>query len=185
VLNLVFFARLMLHRFPEGPGRSIARGVNVHPHWGARGMAGFPPRATGYLGSRSKRRSLRRICNTLGAHHSGFSPIYYVMLPGLVFTLWPASTYPRDVELVAELFRTVAAAPLEHQAVETVVKSWLSRHQSSLSPYFLARFRAQGEPLPEADVPLESVPAEPPGFRDLTFPQLCWIVGALTEDRAE
>lgn len=159
----------------------------LHPHWGARDMAGYPPRQKGYFTARSRTRSFRIICETLMAHRPQISPICVLLLPAAVFMLCPTSAHPRDAQLLADLFRRVRAAPVrpaaeEQQAeVERVTADWLAQHAAALSPYFLNRFYPRRGILHTAELPAASEPLEPDGFRELTLQQACMLVGALVE----
>jgi hypothetical protein len=191
VLNMVLHAHLLTH-YPDldGGRAGVARPFNVHLHWGARDMAGFPPRHKGYFAASSKRRSFRRLCGWLAAHFPDFEPICFVLLPAPVFMLSPTSAHPGDAELLAELFREVraacpglGAAPPERlaEAVEGATRSWATRRAGALSPYFMNRFVPRRGVLHAGDLPAASEPVEPDGFRALTLRQATLIAGALLE----
>ena len=160
---------------------------NVHLHWGARDMAGFPPRQKGYFAVRSRTRSLRLICDVLVREHA-IAPITFALLPAAIFMLCPTTAQPRDAELLAGLFAAVGdAAPDRGQPgaalaerVEAVTHAWLAREGTALSPYLLARFPPRSGVPHGARLPA-SLPVEPAGFRALTVRQACAIVGALVE----
>ncbi len=173
----VLFGLLGMHR-PVGAA-GLEKPFTVHLHWGARAMAGCPPRRGGYLARRSTVRSLRAITDPLVAHFAEADPLCFVLLPAQVFMLCPRSTTPRDVAAMTELFRTVqAAAP---GTAYDVTVAWLGEHQERLSPYLSGRFRPwAGVPADGADRE-PATPVEPPGFRELTFRQACGIVAAFEE----
>lgn len=183
------FSILFMSHYPEiGAARpELSTPFNLHFHWGARDMAGFPPRQKGYFVTRSKTRSFRIICETLLAHLPKVAPICVALLPASIFMLWPASAYPRDAELLADLFRQVQRASDSQrpdqlqQTVEQVTQRWLARHESDLSSYFLNRFQPRRGVLHAGELPESSEPQEPDGFRALTLQQTCMIVGALVE----
>jgi hypothetical protein len=186
------FTALFATHYPDlGTAHAeLTRPFNLHLHWGARDMAGFPPRQKGYFASYSKRRSYRIICDTLLAHFPAIDPLCIALLPAAIFMLCPASAHPRDATLLAELFRQVREAgahldtrpdgPLQ-QAVEDVTRRWLARHAEALSPYFANRFHPRRGVLHTDEPPAASEPHEPDGFRALTLRQACMIVGALVE----
>lgn len=157
---------------PEGP-------VNVHLHWGARAMAGFPPRRRGYFMERSTARSMREICATLVDAFDDVQPLCVVLLPAATFMLCPGSAHPDDAELVGELLADAADPTLSAPEIEAITHRWLERRRDALSAYFADRFRAGSGLLYDSAPPAPSVPIEAPGFRTLTFRQACAIVGAL------
>lgn len=162
---------------PRGGGS-----VNVHLHWGARAMAGFPPRRRGYFMERSTGRSMRDICTTLVAGFNDIGPLCIVLLPAATFMLCPGSAYPADEELLGELFADIAAEgerTIAAPEIEAIVHRWLERRRHALSSYFVDRFRAGSGLLYGSAPSAPSEPIEPPGFRALTFRQACAIVGAL------
>ncbi|MFT3770638.1 MAG: DUF6025 family protein [Minicystis sp.] len=171
-------------------GAGASRGLNLHLHWGARDMAGFPPRQKGYFISRSKTRSLRILCEALVKHFPDFDPLCFVLLPAAIFMLCPTSAHPGDAALLSELFRQIreevpafdARRPLiALERAEEVTRSFRARREGALSPYFLNRFRARIGVLHAGDLPAESEPVEPEGFRELTLRQACMILGALVD----
>lgn len=171
-----------------GSGSSATKPFNAHLHWGARDMAGYPPVRRGYFMQKSTARSLRTICNTLGAHFPDVDPLCFLLLPASVFMLCPTTAHPGDAEPVSALFRAVARATpagdtrspdVIAPAARSAVAAWSSTHGPALSPYFRHRFRPRGTVLHPGEVPSSSRPVEPEGFRDLTFRQAGLAVGAL------
>lgn len=156
---------------------------NAHFHWGARDMAGFPPRRKGYFVERSTTRSLRSICASLVNHFPEVNPVCMVLLPASIFMLCPTSAHPQDAELLANLFQQVqqVSGSLDsmQQTIEDLTQSWLAHHAAALSPYFLQRFYPRRGVLHGGNLPAVSTPQEPEGFRALTFQQACMMVGAL------
>lgn len=185
------FSAIFGTHYPD-PGEARDRGTrpfNPHLHWGARDMAGYPPRRRGYFATRASARSHRGICTSLVAAFPDVAPLCIVLLPAAVFMLCPTSAHPRDAELLADLFGRVAGgggpAPRgshEMQArVEDATRAWLARYADELSPYFLNRFRGRGGVLHPGHLPSATEPEEPEGFRALTLRQACMTVGALVE----
>ncbi|MFG2196041.1 DUF6025 family protein [Streptomyces sp. NPDC048639] len=165
--------------YPDGPAVPADDPFITHLHWGARSMAGCPPRRGGYFTSRAAVRGMRSISECLAGEFTEASPLCVVLLPAPVFMLCPASTDPGDAEPMAALFRATAAARPgeEYDAALT----WLGAHRDGLSDYLCGRFR-EGSGIPYGGVPREpAVPVEPEGFRDLTFRQASAIVAAFEE----
>ncbi|WP_329049441.1 DUF6025 family protein [Streptomyces violaceus] len=177
-LTNVLFALLDVHH-PDAPAGPPESPFITHLHWGARAMAGCPPRRGGYLSRRSTVRSLRAITDPLVRHFDEAGPVAFVLLPAQAFMLCPPSTAPDDAEALAELFRGVRAAGPE-AAYDTTL-TWLDSHRDRLSEYLRGRFRS-GSGVPADDTPREvAVPVEPEGFRELTFRQACGAVAAFEE----
>ncbi|WP_338675175.1 DUF6025 family protein [Streptomyces sp. SCSIO 30461] len=177
-LTNVLFALLDMHH-PDPPAGPPESPFITHLHWGARAMAGCPPRRGGYLSRRSTVRSLRAITDPLVQHFDAANPVAFVLLPAQAFMLCPPSTSPYDAEILGELFRGVRAAGPE-VAYDTTL-TWLDGNRDRLSEYLRGRFRS-GSGVP-ADNTLRdpAVPIEPEGFRELTFRQACGVVGAFEE----
>lgn len=108
-LTNVLFALLDTHH-PDTPAGAPESPFITHLHWGARAMAGCPPRRGGYLSRRSTVRSLRALTDPLVRHFDEANPTAFVLLPAQAFMLCPPSTSPDDTEALAELFRSVRAA---------------------------------------------------------------------------
>ncbi|MET9686488.1 DUF6025 family protein [Streptomyces coeruleorubidus] len=177
-LTNVLFALLDVHH-PDAPAGPPESPFITHLHWGARAMAGCPPRRGGYLSRRSTVRSLRAITDPLVRHFDEAGPVAFVLLPAQAFMLCPPSTAPDDAEVLGELFRGVRAAGPE-AAYDTTL-TWLDSHRDRLSEYLRGRFRS-GSGVPADDTPREAaVPMEPEGFRELTFRQACGAVAAFEE----
>jgi hypothetical protein len=176
------------------PGCRIERATmtqpfNPHFHWGARDMAGYPPRRKGYFAERSTAKSGRKICQVIVDRFASVDPILFVLMPAAIFMLCPADAYPRDSDLVSELIHSVRQATegladrpeSMMAAVDSAVQRWLERATHALSGYFLNRFGARRGVLNAGELPTYSDPVEPEGFRELTLRQACMIVGALAE----
>ncbi|MDI5973802.1 DUF6025 family protein [Streptomyces sp. SL13] len=177
LLTNVLFALFGDHR-PDESGIPAEGPFITHLHWGARAMAGCPPRRSGYFGRRSRVRPMRSITTPLVRDFPEVSPICFVLLPAPVFMLCPPSTSPKDAELLAGLFRSVRAVRPE-AAYDTALAQLASL--GGLSDYLLGRFRS-GSGVPHTGEPREpAVPVEPEGFRDLTFRQASSIVAAFEE----
>lgn len=169
---------------------TMARPYNLHFHWGARDMAGYPPRRKGYFAERTTTRSIRQICDTLISEFSDFDPLFFILMPAAVFMLCPADVHRGDSEALASLFSLVREGTAAYAGttddrmmgeVDRIVHAWLVTAQAKLSPYFLNRFNARRGVLHETEVPEASRAAEPDGFLELSLRQACMIVGALTD----
>ncbi|MEU8888663.1 DUF6025 family protein [Streptomyces sp. NPDC048442] len=177
-LTNVLFALLDMHH-PDAPPGTRESPFITHLHWGARAMAGCPPRRGGYLSRRSTVRSLRALTDPLTAHFDEAAPMAFVLLPAQAFMLCPPSTSPDDTEILAGLFATVRAAG-PSAAYETTL-GWLDGNGERLSGYLRSRFRS-GSGVPADGTPREpAVPVEPEGFRELSFRQACGAVAAFEE----
>ncbi|MFE3111442.1 DUF6025 family protein [Kitasatospora indigofera] len=177
-LTNVLFALLDMHH-PQAPGAAPERPFITHLHWGARAMAGCPPRRGGYLSRRSTVRSLRAITDPLVRHFDRAAPVAFVLLPAQAFMLCPPSTSPRDAEVLAGLLRAVRAAGPEDAYGTTL--AWLDGYRDQLSGYLRGRFRSGGGVPAGGDPRDPAVPVEPEGFRELTFRQACGAVAAFEE----
>lgn len=177
-LTNVLFGLLDTHH-PDGPAGGAESPFITHVHWGARAMAGCPPRRGGYLTRRSTVRSLRAITTPLVRRFEQARPVAFVLLPAQVFMLCPPSTCPADGDLLAGLFKAVLAAGPD--AAHETTLGWLGEHREKLSAYLRGRFTS-GSGVP-ADGTLRdpAVPVEPDGFRDLTFQQASAVVAAFEE----
>ncbi|SFX57268.1 hypothetical protein SAMN04487866_11231 [Thermoactinomyces sp. DSM 45891] len=174
------------------PDRNVIRSTmtqpfNPHFHWGARDMAGYPPKRSGYIATKSKVRSYRRICKLIIDRYPEVDPILFVVIPAVVFSLCPTDQHPRDNELLAELFLRVRKGT-DHLAecpgqmaieVECITLQWLGEQKSNLSQYFLDRFIPKCGILNNQKSHDFSRSVEPEGFRELSFQQSCMIVGSL------
>ncbi|MGW5293043.1 DUF6025 family protein [Streptomyces bacillaris] len=177
-LTNVLFALLDTHH-PDVPPGPPEQPFITHLHWGARAMAGCPPRRNGYLTRRSTVRSLRAITDPLVEHFDAARPVAFVLLPAQTFMLCPPSTSPRDIDLLGDLFARLRAA--DPEAAHGTTLRWLEGNAESLSPYLRGRF-AGGSGVPtDGTVREPAVPVAPDGFRALTFRQACAAVAAFEE----
>ncbi|MEU7583136.1 DUF6025 family protein [Streptomyces sp. NPDC041068] len=177
-LSSVLFGLLGTH-LPGSAGLPSEDPFLTHLHWGARAMAGCPPRRGGYLARKSTVRSLRAITGPLVRDFEQVNPLCFGLLPAQIFMLCPPDTEQRDEDLIADLFTAVlAAAP---DAAHDTARGWLSTHQDRLSPYLRGRFE-EGRGVPTGTALRgPAAPVEPAGFRKLTFRQACAVVGAFEE----
>jgi hypothetical protein len=158
--------------------------LTLHPHWGGRDMAGYPPRRKGYMSDDGKLRSLKGICRTLVANFVEIKPLGVALLPASIFLLCPANTTPVDADLISNLFRRLkrgVVGDYQQARIEAISRDWFETNCSRLSPYFTARFGPRRGGIGNSNVPSSSLPIEPDGFRDLTLRQASMITGALFE----
>ncbi|HYF66280.1 MAG TPA: DUF6025 family protein, partial [Herpetosiphonaceae bacterium] len=159
---------------------------NPHFHWGARDMAGYPPSKKGYFAEKSTIKSYRKLCQTIIGSFSEFDPVFVLLLPAVIFALWPTDHHSGDQEAIADLIRQIrrhdgqSSGQAEQAAViDAIVARWLAdRAGHGVSGYFLNRFAPRQGILNHATF-ARSMPIEPEGFRDLSIRQACMAVGSL------
>ena len=174
----VLFAELGMHRRAWREGR-VEAPLITHLHWGARAMAGCPPKRNGYLVRRSTVRSLRAISDPLVEHFAAAQPAAFVLLPAQVFALCPPSTSPQDLELMGLLVKTIAST--NPDGAHAAALHWLEEQADQFSPYFRGRFQL-GAGVPADGRRRKAAHLEQPeGFTDLTFRQACAAVAAFEE----
>lgn len=187
VLSCLLFGVLKTHL---APGAQIeAANLNVHVHWGAVGMAGYPPRKRGYFTQRAAQKSLRSMMRTLVDTVPEVEPLLYVLAPASMFVACPHSAFPEDHEPVDALVRGVISAGegLEGHAermrvaVEEVTLDWVRKFGSGLSSYFRQRFASRRSVLHEAELPDGGCTVLPARFAELTTRQTSALTGALFE----
>ncbi|WP_193370944.1 DUF6025 family protein [Pelagibius marinus] len=169
---------------------SMTKPFNPHFHWGARAIAGFPPRKRGYF--RRSASIVRRIQESMIQQVDQLDPVFLILLPSAIFMLWPSSAYPRDGELVNDLVATILSGTADMQGdseqllqkIEGLVGNWVDSTGADLSNYFLSRFTDLGRPIRVMDFPEFSEPLEPEQFGELTLQQASMLVGALHEKLA-
>ncbi|MYV45657.1 DUF6025 family protein [Streptomyces sp. SID2888] len=177
-LSSVLFGLLGSH-LPDRSGLPPESPFVTHLHWGARAMAGCPPRRGGYLARKTTVRSLRAITGPLVRDFAEVRPLCFALLPAQIFMLCPPDSEQQDRELLADLFKVVLAA--DPGTTHDTTVTWLSTYKDRLSPYLRGRFR-DGSGVPtDAVRRAPAAPAEPEGFRDLTFRQACGVVAAFEE----
>lgn len=158
---------------------------NVHLHWGADEMAGYPPKKHGNFSSSVKKS--RRLYQALVQRFADVPPVLYVLLPASIFTLCPSSALPRDHELLDELFRKTlnAAAECGNEPAKTIasvdalVLKWWEENSRHLSPYFVSGFTKQRSVGSAEGAPEEGSPVKLPSFKRLTIRQASILVGAV------
>ncbi|MFD3273004.1 DUF6025 family protein [Paenibacillus dendritiformis] len=163
---------------------------NPHFHWGARDMAGYPPKKGGYFATKSKLRNYKRFCKIIVDEFPELDPILFIVIPAVIFSLCPNDANNRDSKCLTNLFKRVQAETLYLHGspemmnieIERITKEWLQISKPFLSEYWLSRFRKKSGVLTkETYCYTHHAAVEPEGFREMTFRQLCMIVGALME----
>jgi hypothetical protein len=183
-------AILEVHYPMGGGGPETRTPCNVHLHWGAIGMAGYPPRRKGYFSGQVKH--LRKLCRVLVDELPEIDPIYFVLLPASPFMLLPSSAHPDDAESLEALLARVHAETggllNSHRlgpTIDAAVREWLGGEGERLSSYFLHRFSARRSVYNEVDLPETGGPLEPRGFRALALRQAAMIIGSIKQAVAE
>ncbi len=159
--------------------------LNLHVHWGATQMAGFPPAQLGYISRNVDffRLMLSRLIKVRG----GGLRLHYVLAPAVIFTLIPNEAYPTDCALVEALFDDLASfgPPVETDGgrmdqLREHVRAWRRQRWEGLSTYYKANFGpvrcmlAPGTPQQGGYRVSES-------FLNLTFAEACQVVSAFHE----
>lgn len=165
----------------------MTRPGNPHLHWGALGMAGYPPRNRGYFFTNAGK--VRKLHQAVVDRFSDLDPVYYVLLPAAIFSLFPSSAIDRDVELIEDLVAQVHTKTdnLIHKSnllapeIENCVREWIAQRRSHLSDYFVGRFASRRSVLTHKPAPEAGEPIEPEGFDALTLQQASMMVGVLHE----
>ena len=190
--NLITVLRALLDtHFPGGVAGRAGLGdpCNVHPEWGAVGMAGYPPRQRGHFAEKTKAKEARQLAERIAQHCPDLEPSLFVLLPASIFTICPSDAHPGDEAVVGRLLRSVLEGtnPKEPEParlaeqVEALARQWWPRARTELSGYYLNRFGTRRSVLNDGELPEFSSTVEPDGFRELSMRQACMVVGALTE----
>ncbi|QQE79735.1 hypothetical protein GI364_04395 [Alicyclobacillus sp. SO9] len=171
---------------------TMTQPCNPHFHWGALGMAGYPPLKTGYFSEKSSIKSTKKICNTLVNSFMSVDPIYFVLMPASIFTICPTTEHKHDVDLVEDMLKTVltktdchAETDILMNQISSIVSTWIETNQKYLSEYYMNRFSARRSVLNKVTLPTFSETVEPPSFRRLSLRQNSMVVGALIESLNE
>ena len=160
---------------------------NVHLHWGAVQMAGFPPRKKGHFVSGS--RYVRRLFDLLAGRSPVPDPLYFILLPSSIFMLCPSSAYPKDRTLLSNLFeRTYRLTrsggrrrTVTQPEVDGLVEAWWAAGHSGLSQYFIGSFARRRSIYTGGPVPVGGRPLLCETLKRLTVAQASMLVGALYE----
>lgn len=161
--------------------------VNPHLHWGAFQMAGAPPKKDGYFSGSVN--GLRILMSVIRAEmESLIPPVYYILMPASIFTLWPSAADQVGQEMMAELIEMVHKESDSYkgkpnkilEAIEKVVTDWYDMRKEGLPDYLRARFSSYDDSRTKAMPPSDQF-IKPEGFDDLTFRQASIMVGSLLE----
>jgi hypothetical protein len=158
---------------------------NTHPEWGAVGMAGYPPRARGHFANHV--RQARPLYRVIIDEFPVLSPVLFMILPAAIFTCWPTTAHPQDIDLLGQLVQTAhkrtdhlrGRSNLMVAEMDVIVRDWYAEQGSRLSTYFVNRFSERRSVLHQGELPASSEPVMPAGFESLTVMQASMLVGAL------
>ncbi|WP_427110072.1 DUF6025 family protein [Lysinibacillus xylanilyticus] len=156
--------------------------LNIHYHWGARDMAGYPPFKNGYFSSKSHRKSYKRILEILVTYDKNIKPIYFVIIPAVVFSLCPSNMYQTDSAIMKILFNRIKNLSLTEDII-LEVERWYFEYQNEMSDYFKNKFKVKSGILQSKQYLKDELDIyeinELEEFRELTFRQACVAVGML------
>ena len=158
--------------------------VLVHPHWGAIGMAGFPPARHGYFGSQS--RYMKKVMRYFLEDDGEYKSVIYLLAPAAIFLLLPREDSTGDKECVRNLLNVVTSTTqglhpeeVTETLVASVVTKWISDSEGQLSSYWERRFQKQRS---VGNIDSELTPSLPevlPEFLDMSMRTLCLILSSL------
>ena len=180
-------AALERHFIPSARGAKPMP-FSPHVHWGALGMAGYPPYKRGYFAKNVKHS--RKIYDLLITPDSGLPPIYFMLLPSAIFHLYIHNALTQDQPPIERLIDRVhretdglrGKSNLIAASIRTIAEEWVSKEGLNVSSYLRAKFANRRSVLNDADLPDPGgALIEPAGFRTLTCLQACMLVGALHE----
>lgn len=182
VLSGILSAILGSHLQTDNP-KELANSnvVNIHFHWGARSMAGYPPIKNGYFQSKSTKKSYRNMIQAIVGEINEIRPIYIVLIPSVIYSLLPNNK--KDAELLETLFSdvyslkdTINQEGLYLDKFKNVVYKFLLINQDNFSDYFLEKFKKQSGILHEFNGSGDKTYV-PSNFEHLSFKEACIIVG--------
>jgi hypothetical protein len=159
--------------------------IDVHVHWGALAMAGYPPKRRGYFAKRAN--SVRWMYDAVVRELPWTRPVVFVMAPAAPYLLWVPEDRQRDRELLALLLRRVRTAiePWPNRmdrcspVVQQVVEQWAEGEGGAVSTALRRQFGWTDRTSPTG-AELPAVPlVEPAGFSELTMAQACLVAGAV------
>ncbi|MER6029824.1 DUF6025 family protein [Streptomyces sp. NPDC001851] len=185
MLSNMFLTILMVQaRVHAAPGSTPA-GFDEHLHWGAIGMAGFPPRKKGYFEGSEYPRRTRPFFEH--AHDVGQAlPALFLVAPAVLFALLPRRSNLVDVELVDDLCRTVRVAAggesnifRQAELIERTVEQWYETRGEQLSAFYRGQFNGRRSLSGGSEAPADPRVVVGDEFARLTCRQASLIVGAL------
>lgn len=162
--------------------------LNIHFHWGARAMAGYPPYHNGYYSEKSTIRSMRSLCYTLIKTFPEVDPLYLALLPASIFMLCPTKRHERDQVYLDELFSIIIKNTKrcihtnDEQMmlqIEDITRIWLLKYRTKLSPYFVNRFERRRGVVNSSNDSTGSHTLIAQSFGQLSTRQASCIVGSL------
>ena len=152
----------------------------LHFHWGAIGMAGYPPAKKGYFKTASK---------TVKKFHSYIKGrpevknLFFILMPIFPFLFYADRRDANDFDCLSELFEKIKEVPqvseVEAQKIiEDITTKWIESSKKDLSAYFLSKFKKKRSILFDGhffDHTLEA----PGTLKDLPYSRISLVVGAL------
>jgi hypothetical protein len=190
VVVLALYGLLRTHETTESlPSEALV----VHPHWGAAGMAGYPPVRRGYFINQIP--DLKNCLNMLLETPSGAQParsMVFLIAPAIIFILTSMSNQPSDEGLLDEMLRAVreGVSPLHYGAlnqahIDAIVLPWLSKNEGKLSSYWRRRFSKPTEVSSEFADAARPRPRVSAYLREMPMRLLCMIVGSVDKHFGE
>ena len=160
---------------------------NLHAHWGAIGMAGYPPRKHGYFANQV--RYARPIYQTVIRDFPEIRPVFFLLIPSAIYLLWPHQHYPNDYELVTSLLKETHDQTMPYlnkpnilgDKIDKITSDWLEKNIKTISPYFIRRFQVQRSVFNAIELPKTGRSIKPEYFDQLSLSQLSMLVGSITE----
>lgn len=164
--------------------------ISVHLHWGAVGMAGYPPYKRGYFGNKDKIKAAKWMAKLIVNYIQEIKPCFFVLMPVAPYFLTSMCQYKDDSKILNELFlkvidqtRDMTGDPSKMMdTLKPIVKDWMNGSGSQMSSYFKSKFSEKRSVASKLDLPSEkgfTIYTE--SFYELTFRQACILTGLLME----
>jgi hypothetical protein len=183
VISIAMYPLVRAHEeYPSTTGGTMV----VHPHWGAAGMAGFPPMSRGYFASKITRvRKCFRMLLDAPAISSQIPSVVYLLAPAAIFLLTSMSNETLDQDLLDDVLRKVqrcldgAKRSVPPQTiVDSVILPWLQENEKKLSSYWRRRFQLPGNPSSAGFENEIRHPVVYDSLLDIPMRTLCMVVGS-------
>ena len=178
-LLILFFA--LNYNFPffhEGK-REVFR---AHFHWGAIGMAGYPPNKKGYFKTASK--TVKKFHSYLTDKKEAAN-LFFILIPILPFLFYADRREQNDFMLVSKLCAEVKEVPAgtETEVAQTLTQittQWIEQYKSGLSAYFLSKFNKNRSILCDGQV-FHRILECPDHLKNIEYNRISIVIGALFE----
>jgi hypothetical protein len=184
VVVLALYGLLRTH---ETSASDPQEALLVHPHWGAAGMAGYPPVRRGYFVNQIP--DLKNCLNMLLDEPSGSQPvrsIIFLIAPAIIFLLASMSNQPDDEPLLDQMLQSVRTGvsalhygALNQTHIDAIVLPWLSANEAKLSSYWRWRFRKPTEVASAFADATRPQPVISECMVEMPMRLLCMIVGSV------